>query len=134
MPLSDLAIRRAKPGDKPLKLSDGGGLYLLLQPTGARYWRWKYRITGKEKPLALGIYPDVPLWGHAELARSGFNGYCRPRRLTRRAGKVSDCPTPNGVERFSASVNAAIPLFVIWLNLLGHGRACLERARWRIYE
>ena len=54
MPLSDLAIRRAKPGDKPLKLSDDGGLYLLLQPTGARYWRWKYRVAGKEKLLALG--------------------------------------------------------------------------------
>lgn len=61
MPLSDLAIRRAKPDTKPQKLSDGGGLYLLLQPTGARYWRWKYRFGGKEKLLALGVYPDVPL-------------------------------------------------------------------------
>lgn len=61
MRLSDLAICRAKPGDKPLKLFDGGGLYLLLQPTGARYWRWKYHAAGKEKLLALGIYPDVPL-------------------------------------------------------------------------
>ncbi len=61
MPLSDAAIRRAKPADKPQKLSDGGGLYLLVQPTGGRYWRLKYRFGGKEKLLAVGVYPDVPL-------------------------------------------------------------------------
>lgn len=61
MPLSDAAIRRSKPADKPQKLSDGGGLYLLIQPAGGRYWRMKYRFGGKEKLLAVGIYPDVPL-------------------------------------------------------------------------
>jgi transposase-like protein len=43
------------------KFSDGGGLYLLVVPTGGRYWRYNYRINGKQKTLALGIYPDVPL-------------------------------------------------------------------------
>lgn len=61
MPLSDAAIRRAKPSEKPQKLSDGGGLYLLLQPAGARYWRLKYRFGGKEKLLAVGVYPEVSL-------------------------------------------------------------------------
>ena len=59
--LSDVAIRKAKPGDKPRKLSDGGGLYLELQPNGARWWRLKYRIHGKEKRLSLGVYPAVSL-------------------------------------------------------------------------
>ncbi|WP_199544755.1 tyrosine-type recombinase/integrase [Paraburkholderia kururiensis] len=61
MPLSDTAIRSARPGAKPVKLSDGGGLYLLLTPTGSRLWRMKYRFAGKEKLLALGTYPAVTL-------------------------------------------------------------------------
>lgn len=61
MPLTDTAIRAAKAGDKPYKLADGGGLYLLVNPTGSRLWRLKYRIEGKEKLLAIGPYPDVSL-------------------------------------------------------------------------
>lgn len=59
--LTDTAIRKAKPGEKPLKLSDGGGLYLELQPSGSRYWRLKYRVAGTEKRLSLGVYPAVTL-------------------------------------------------------------------------
>ncbi|WP_042269936.1 tyrosine-type recombinase/integrase [Paraburkholderia heleia] len=61
MPLSDTTIRGAKPGVKPVKLSDAGGLYLLLTPSGSRLWRMKYRFAGKEKLLALGVYPTVSL-------------------------------------------------------------------------
>ncbi|HEV2607453.1 MAG TPA: integrase arm-type DNA-binding domain-containing protein, partial [Xanthomonadaceae bacterium] len=61
MALSATAIRNAKPGDKPRKLPDGGGLYLLLNPNGARWWRLKYRHGGKEKLLSLGTYPDTSL-------------------------------------------------------------------------
>jgi len=61
MPLSDRAIRSAKPGSKPYKRSDERGLYLLIQSNGARYWRFKYRYGGKERLLALGVYPDVSL-------------------------------------------------------------------------
>lgn len=63
MSLTHLAIRKAKPGDKPLKLVDGGGLYLLLTPTGARWWRWDYRrpVTGQRNTLSLGVYPDTSL-------------------------------------------------------------------------
>lgn len=59
--LTDLAVRAAKPKAKPYKMSDGGGLYLLVTPTGSRWWRLKFRIDGKEKALSLGIYPEVPL-------------------------------------------------------------------------
>ncbi len=61
MPLTDVTVRTAKPKSKPYKLSDGGGLFLLVQPSGGKWWRYKYRFTGKEKLLALGGYPDVSL-------------------------------------------------------------------------
>ena len=59
--LTDTQIRNAKPGDRPRKLSDSGGLHLLVAPTGGRYWRYSYRFLGKQKTLALGTYPDVTL-------------------------------------------------------------------------
>ncbi|WP_337261377.1 MULTISPECIES: tyrosine-type recombinase/integrase [unclassified Serratia (in: enterobacteria)] len=59
--LSALDIRNAKPGDKEYKLYDGNGLYLLVKPNGAKYWRMKYRIYGKEKKLAIGVYPEISL-------------------------------------------------------------------------
>lgn len=61
MALTDTAIEAARPKPKPYKLGDAGGLFLLVQPTGGKLWRLKYRIGSKEKKLALGIYPDVPL-------------------------------------------------------------------------
>ena len=61
MPLSDLSIRNAKPRAKPYKLSDSAGLYLQVMPTGAKLWRMKYRILGREKKLSFGKYPDVSL-------------------------------------------------------------------------
>ena len=80
MPLSDIEIRNAKPGLKPsadskgkrillpvtgpYKLTDGEGLYLLIQPDGGKWWRFDYRFEGKRKTLSMGTYPDVPLAGH----------------------------------------------------------------------
>lgn len=60
MALTDIAIKKAKPADKPYKLTVGGGLYLLVNLIG-KYWRYNYRFLGKSKTLALGIYPDVSL-------------------------------------------------------------------------
>ncbi|TQE99653.1 MAG: DUF4102 domain-containing protein [Spiribacter salinus] len=61
MPLTDTAIRNAKPAKKARKLFDGGGLYLEVAPSGGKWWRLKYRYGGKEKRLSLGVYPDVSL-------------------------------------------------------------------------
>jgi integrase len=61
MPLTDTAIKNAKPGTKPLKLSDEKGLFLLLSPAGGKWWRLKYRFGGKEKLLSMGTYPEVSL-------------------------------------------------------------------------
>jgi integrase len=60
MALTDTAVRNAKPGEKPYKLTHGKGLYLLVNATG-KYWRLDYRFAGKRKTLALGVYPDVSL-------------------------------------------------------------------------
>lgn len=59
--LTDPKLKQAKPKERQYKLADGGGLYLLVTPEGGRYWRLKYRHAGKEKTLALGVYPDVQL-------------------------------------------------------------------------
>jgi hypothetical protein len=61
MPLTNTAIRNAKPGNKPIRLFDERGLYLEISPTGGKWWRLKFRFEGKEKRLSLGVYPDVPL-------------------------------------------------------------------------
>jgi integrase len=60
-PLADVAIRNAKPKERPWKLFDGGGLFLEIAPSGGKLWRFKYRFGGKEKLLAMGIWPDVSL-------------------------------------------------------------------------
>jgi Arm DNA-binding domain len=61
MRLTTKAIENAKADSKPYKLADGGGLCLLISPTGAKLWRWRYRFDGKEKMMAFGEYPFVTL-------------------------------------------------------------------------
>lgn len=61
MPLTDIAVRSAKPEDKPYKKGDEKGMFLLVTPNGGKWWRLKYRFGGKEKLLSLGTYPDVSL-------------------------------------------------------------------------
>jgi len=61
MPLSDPAIRAAKGGEKPCKLFDAKGLFLLVTPQGSKLWRVKYRFARKDQLLSLGAYPEVTL-------------------------------------------------------------------------
>jgi integrase len=68
MPLTDVTIRNAKAGPKAIKLSDGGGMFLLVTPAGGKLWRFKYRIDGREKLLAIGSYPEIGL-GEARRRR-----------------------------------------------------------------
>jgi len=61
MPLTDPKVKQAKPKGKDYKISDEKGLYLLVKKNGSKYWRFKYRFAGKEKLLALGVYPEITL-------------------------------------------------------------------------
>lgn len=65
--LTDAAIRKAKPKLKPYKLFDGKGLFVVIHPNGGKYFRWRYRMDGKERMLALGVYPVVTLFRAREL-------------------------------------------------------------------
>ncbi|EDV9739604.1 integrase arm-type DNA-binding domain-containing protein [Salmonella enterica] len=68
MALTDIKVRTTKPSDKPFKLTDGQGMHLLVNPNGSKYWRLQYRFDGKQKVLALGVYPMVSL-GEARRKR-----------------------------------------------------------------
>ena len=59
--LTKLLIENAKPGTKPRRLSDGRGMYLEIAPSGGKWWRFKYRMAGKERRVSLGVYPDIGL-------------------------------------------------------------------------
>jgi hypothetical protein len=85
MKLNARQVDTAKPKDKPYKLADGGGLYLLVNPNG-RYWRLKYRVAGKEKLLALGYIQTLPLLMR-ELNVMRQKGYRWGYRSTKRNGK-----------------------------------------------
>lgn len=61
MALTNLEIKRAKQRENPYRITDGGGLYLLVTLVGCKLWQWKYRFEGKEKLMSFGKYPDVPL-------------------------------------------------------------------------
>lgn len=61
MALTEIKVRNTKPTEKPVKLTDGNGMHLLIQPNGSKYWRLQYRFSGKQKMLALGVYPEVSL-------------------------------------------------------------------------
>ncbi len=61
MALTDVAIKNAKAREKPYKMGDAGGLFLLVQPSGGKLWRLKYRVDGREKKLGIGTYPEVSL-------------------------------------------------------------------------
>ena len=61
IPLTDMKVQKAKSQDKPVSLFDGGGLYLLVTPSGGKLWRFKYRFKNKEKKLAFGSYPEISL-------------------------------------------------------------------------
>lgn len=125
-PLTDVAARNAKPREKPYKLAAGGGLYLEVMPAGARYWRLKYRFAGREKRLAIGVYPEVSLKVAATerdnaraLLRSG-----RDPSADKQAGKLrAKLSADNSFESIARE----------WLDVKAHGwterQLLKERAR-----
>ena len=61
MALTDIKIRQARAASKPIKLADSNGLYIKVKPNGSKLWRYRYRIAGKDKVVAIGEYPKVCL-------------------------------------------------------------------------
>jgi integrase len=125
MPLTDISVRQAKPRTRPYKLSDGGGLMLLVQPNGAKWWRMRYRFEGREKMLSLGLYPEVPLGlareRHAEARRQLVEGL--DPSLVRKREKAGDhC-------RFDAVARE-------WLEKqkVGMSPATYRKARWMLED
>lgn len=105
MPLSDTAVRAAKPQEKPYKLADGGGLFLLVNPKGAKWWRIKYRFDGKEKLLSFGTYPDVTLKAAREkreearkLLAAGIDPGAK-RKADKAAGEAEQANTFEAIAR-----------------------------------
>ena len=80
VPLSEAAIRQAEPRLKPYKISDGGGLYVSVQPSGSKLWRFKYRHEGNENTLSFGSHPGVSLAD--ARGKSGVHGTCCPSTRT----------------------------------------------------
>jgi hypothetical protein len=101
MPLSDAKIRNAKPKSKPYKLTDGEGMFLLVHPNGSKYWRLKYRFVGRERILALGVYPEV---GIAEVrerrtqARKALAGGNDPGEIKKEAKRLVMLKSENTFE------------------------------------
>jgi len=73
--LAATAVKQAKSKAKPYKMTDGGGLYLLVKPQG-KYWRYNYRFTDKQKTLAIGVYPDVSLSDARKVHQTARGGAC----------------------------------------------------------
>lgn len=101
MSLTDAAIKQAKPAEKPRRLADALGLYLEVSPTGGKLWRWKYRFGGKEKRLALGIYPNVGLAAARkarDAAREDLGAGLDPAQSRKREKLRRSIPTHDGFE------------------------------------
>jgi integrase len=123
MPLKDVAVRNAKPSAKPRKLSDGSGLHILIQPKGSKLWRLAYRFAGKQKTLALGVYPIVSLEearrrrDEAKKLLARFIDPSAQRKINKHAAKDS-------------SFRAVAEEVIAKLEREGRAQATLDKTRW----
>jgi integrase len=123
MPLKDVAVRNAKPSGKPRKLSDGGGLHILIQPTGGKLWRLAYRFAGKQKTLALGVYPLVSL----EEART------RREEAKKLLARSIDPSAQRKINKHAAkgrTFRAVAEEVIAKLEREGRAKATLDKTRW----
>lgn len=101
MSLSDAKVRNAKPKAKPYKITDGEGMFLLVTPSGSKYWRLKYHFAGREKLLALGVFPEISLGdarerrAHARKALAAGND---PSDVTKAAKRLAVLKAENAFE------------------------------------
>lgn len=99
--LSDAAVRNAKPRANRYKIADGDGLFLFVMPTGSKYWRFRYFFDGKEKLLALGVYPDISLSDARERrsqARKTLAAGNDPAEVKKEAKRLEVLKSDNSLE------------------------------------
>jgi Arm DNA-binding domain len=108
MALTDMAVRAGKPCTRIVKLSDGGGLQLWVTPDGAKRWRLAYRFDGKQKTLAIGVYPSIGL-------REARDAREQARRLL---ADAKDPSTAKKLERIASAVASANTFDAIAAELL----------------
>lgn len=126
MVLTDTAIRNAKPADKPYKVADSLGLYLLVNPRGSKLWRIKYRKDGVERKLSLGAYPQITL-AEARAARDAAR---------RQLAHAIDPNVAKRQARIEASIRASNSFAVVAEELIekkareGLAEPTLEKMRW----
>lgn len=126
MSLTVVAARNAQPREKPYKLAAGSGLYLEVMPTGARYWRLKYRFSGKEKRLALGVFPEISLAD----ARTAVE---KARALLREGVDPSAKRKADNLARRIAHDNTFEGVAREWLSKQGHmAPATYEKSVWML--
>jgi integrase len=112
MKLTDTQIKRIKPNTKPYKVSDGGGLFLWITPSGGKMWRWAYRHEGREKLMTFGKYPDVTL----ALARE------RHSEARKQLATGVDPMTERKAEK-AAAENSFQGVAMLWLEHWRHGKS-----------
>ncbi len=124
--LTDMAIRNAKPKDKPYKVADSQGLYLLVNPGGSKLWRVKYRINGVERKLVLGAYPDIKL-AEARAARDVAR---------KQVGQAVDPSAAKRQARIEATIRAGNTFALVAGELIekkareGRSATTLDTQRW----
>jgi integrase len=130
MALTDLTIRKAKPGERLVKLSDGGGLQLWITPTGGKFWHIAYRFAGKQKRIAIGAYGVLPAGVPLEAAR---------KRRDEAAGLLREGIDPATHKRHEKAARAEAQgnTFAVVANELlaklereGRAKATMEKIRW----
>lgn len=130
MPLNDRQIKNAKPADKAYKLADSGGLHLQITPAGGKLWRLKYRISGKEKLLSIGKYPEISLVEAREAAENA-------RRLLAQGQDPAAMKQQAKQERRAALLNTFAHVTKVWheKNITRKGWKPNHAARvWRYFE
>jgi integrase len=126
MPLTDASVRNAKASSKPQKISDGGGLFLFIPPSGGKLWRLAYRFAGKQRTLALGVHPAVSLAD----ARAGRD---QAKKLL---AQGIDPSVQRKVARQAAIVSAANTFQLVAEELIakhkreGRAEVTLNKSRW----
>src|ERR1700743_473899 len=110
MKLSDKMIRQLQPREKQYKASDGYNLFICVHPRGGKYWRYKYHCAGKEKSLALGVYPEVSLEEAREMRQEA-------RKLKRLGTDPSEYKRLKRIRASSESTNTFELLAKEWLEI-----------------